>query len=483
MSEALKKAREWEKIHSKTNAEKPSFHVCAPTGWINDPNGFSRYNGEYHLFYQYHPYDKHWGPMHWGHSKTEDFIKWIQMPCAMAPDESFDRQGCFSGSAEEFQGKHVLMYTGVTQKEEDGKIIINQNQCNAFGDGNDYIKYSHNPVITAEQMPQGSSKEDFRDPKIWKDGDKFYAIIGSRGEDGSGQLGLFESEDIVNWKFVTILERCENRYGTMWECPDFFEIEDTAVIIVSPQEMQAEGLEFHNGGGTLALLGNYSRKEHLFQRRKVTAVDYGLDFYAPQTLKSEDGRRIMIGWMQNWDNYLTPVNMTWSGIMTIPRQLEIREGHLHQNPVRELENYHSNEIRIDKVRLEGERSFEGINGRTIDMTVEIYEDVECDFSIRFAANEKFYSEIIYSPEKGILTFDRTYSGLVKDVNSSRSMKVEKKAGRIKIRLLLDKYTTEIFVNDGEQAMSSLIYTSLDAEKIIFSGEDSVISILKYDVVL
>lgn len=191
----------------------------------------------------------------------------------------------------------------------------------------------------------------------------------------------------------------------------------------------------------------------------------------------------MIGWMQNWDTYLVPENMTWSGIMTIPRQLEIRDGSLYQNPVRELENYYSNEVKIGKVRLEGERSFEGINGRSIDLTVEIYEDGKSEFSIRFASNEYFYSEIIYSPEKEILTFDRTYSGLVKDVISRRSMKVKKREGRIKVRLLLDRYTVEIFVNDGEQAMSSLIYTSLDAEKIMFYGDGSVISILKYDVVL
>lgn len=117
------------------------------------------------------------------------------------------------------------------------------------------------------------------------------------------------------------------------------------------------------------------------------------------------------------------------------------------------------------------------------MTVEIYEDGIQDISIRFASDDFFYSEIFYSPDKGTLTFDRTYSGLVKDVISTRSMKIEKRKGRIKIRLLLDKYTVEIFVNDGEQAMSSLIYTSLEAEKIIFSGDDSVISILKYDVVL
>ena len=169
----------------------------------------------------------------------------------MAPDEAFDGQGCFSGSAVEFQGKHVLMYTGVTQKEKDGKIVINQNQCIAFGDGKYYIKYPYNPVITAQQMPQGSSKEDFRDPKIWKDNDKFYTIIGSRGEDGSGQLGLFESEDIVNWKFVTILERCENRYGKMWECPDFLRLEIPRLLLSLHRKCKRKGWSFITGAGRL----------------------------------------------------------------------------------------------------------------------------------------------------------------------------------------------------------------------------------------
>ena len=106
-SEILDKARvfEEEAANNISEKERPSFHLSAPVGWINDPNGFSNFNGEYHLFYQYHPYDIKWGPMHWGHSKTKDFIKWEQLPVALAPDEEYDKGGCFSGSAIEVRWK------------------------------------------------------------------------------------------------------------------------------------------------------------------------------------------------------------------------------------------------------------------------------------------------------------------------------------------------------------------------------------------
>ena len=147
---------------------QPSFHVTAGVGWINDPNGFSVYKGEYHLFFQYYPYDVKWGPMHWGHVKTRDFIRWERLPCALAPDQSYDKDGCWSGGAVELpDGRHLLMYTGIRNvRRSNGAVDGYQTQCIAIGDGVDYQKYEQNPVLGAEDVPEGGSEIDFRDPKI-----------------------------------------------------------------------------------------------------------------------------------------------------------------------------------------------------------------------------------------------------------------------------------------------------------------------------
>ena len=490
ISEKLKRARDYEQANAKNinSDERPAYHISTYVGWMNDPNGFSYYKNKYHLFYQYHPYGLNWGPMHWGHVTSEDLIHWEYLPCAIAPDAEYDDFGCFSGSAVEMpDGKHLLMYTGVIEKElENGSKDVKQVQCIAFGDGTNYEKYENNPVLTAKDLPEGGSVIDFRDPKIWQEADGSYAcIVGNRTDDGSGALLIYRSDDCINWHFDTILDKCNNEYGKMWECPDYFELDGKKVILTSPQDMQKDGYEFHNGNGTLCLIGSYDENLKKFKRENIQAIDYGIDFYAPQTILAPDGRRIMIAWMQNWDACHVPTtNPKWFGQMTVARELNIKNGRLIQNPVRELESVRTNKVYYNNV-ISGETKLDGICGRIMDLTLNITacEDKLYDnFEIKVASGHKFFTSISYNPKNSILSIDRSNSGTCRDAVHDRKCKVADKNGQIKLRVLLDRFSVEIFVNDGEQALSTTIYTPQTDNNIVFDVIGTAnVEVEKYDL--
>ena len=215
----LQKARAYEAEHGAAISpeERPAYHMTPYVGWLNDPNGFSFYQGKYHQFYQYNPYDVRWAPMHWGHAVSTDLLHWEYLPCALAPDSPADNgPGCFSGSATEMDdGKQLLMYTSViAEKQPNGEMRDIQTQSIAIGDGLNYEKPACNPVLTQKDLPEGFSKFDFRDPKIWREADGTYsAVTVCLAEDGSGAAALFQSKDGFDWHFVTVLERCRPLSG------------------------------------------------------------------------------------------------------------------------------------------------------------------------------------------------------------------------------------------------------------------------------
>ena len=490
-SKILNRARDFEKKYHPfiDSSNQPQFHLTGGIGWINDPNGFSVYKGEYHLFYQYNPYEVKWGPMHWGHAKTRDFIRWERLPVALAPDEEYDKDGCFSGSAIELpDGRHLLLYTGVrSERREDGFVVDYQTQCVAIGDGIDYEKYPLNPVIRTDMLPEGGSDQDFRDPKIWREDDTYYAVMGNRCEDGSGSILVYESSDGLNWRFLSVLASCHNQYGKMWECPDFFPLDGKHVLLVSPQEMRAIGLEFHPGNANVCLIGRYNRETHHLERERVQAIDYGLDFYAPQTVLTPDGRRVMIAWMQNWDTAACSIKeLRFMGQMTVPRELTIRDGRLFQNPVRELEAYRGVRIDYIGVQISSETTLNGISGRCLDMTVTIRPGNESVmyrwFKLYIARDGEHRTTIRYKPESSILRIDRTNSGFPHDIVNVRDFPVRARNGVLKLRVILDRYSIELFVNDGEQAASTVIYTPAHASSIGFVADGAVlIDVEKYDL--
>lgn len=492
MSQTLRDARRYEEItERKIEAEeKPGFHLAARVGWMNDPNGFSFYQGKYHLFYQYHPFNSHWGPMHWGHAVSDDLLHWEYLPAALAPDTVYDEAGCFSGSAVELaDGRQLLMYTGVHKEvQEDGGVREVQAQCIAIGDGRDYEKYQGNPVLDEKDLPDGGSKYDFRDPKMWKAPDgTFRCVVGNCAPERDGQILLYSSKDGLDWKYEKILAANHGRFGKAWECPDFFELDGKQVLLTSPMDMLPQGLEYHNGNGTLCLIGTYDEIEEVFVEEQDQAIDYGIDFYAPQTLLAPDGRRIMVGWMQNWDtcNLHSP-ERPWFGQMSLPRELSIVNGRLIQKPVRELEGLRGEEVRHENVTFSGLTRLDGVRGRKIDMELSIRpldeENMYRKFAVRFAQNDTYHTAVSFRPLESIVKIDRKFSGSRRAIIHQRRSRVGSRNGEIKLRIILDMFSVEVFVNDGEHVLSATMYTEREADGVSFLVDGvATMDVVKYDL--
>ncbi|HAE45642.1 MAG TPA: sucrose-6-phosphate hydrolase [Lachnospiraceae bacterium] len=493
ISKELQRARAYEAAKEKliSESDRPAFHLSSRVGWMNDPNGLSFYNGQYHMFYQYHPYDSHWGPMHWGHAVSQDLLHWSYLPAALAPDQEYDRCGCFSGSAVTLpDGRHLIAYTSVTDEIQPGGDIRQiQQQSLAVGDGLTYEKVDSNPVLTGKDLPLEGSKYDFRDPKIlcMKDG-SYRMIIANNHPGHGGQMLLFRSDDGFRWSFSSILAKNENRIGLMWECPDFFELDGRYVLIGSAQDMLPKSLEYHNGNGTFYLAGDFDSHSEIFCPQADHAVDYGIDFYAPQTVLAPDGRRIMIGWMQNWDTCnLHTASIPWFGQMSIPRELSLKNGLLYQVPIRELNSLRVNKVEYKSVPLRNKTiSLPGIEGRTVDLEIEVtpfdFMKVYHKFSVRFAKNDSYNTGISFRPYESTLKINRKFSGSRRAIIHQRRAHVNHKLGAIKLRILLDRYSAEIFVNDGEKVLSTTITTPLEADGITFSADGALtFSVTKYTI--
>lgn len=506
MSDNLRMAREFEETHIRdiSEEERPVFHLTGGVGWINDPNGFSFFQNEYHMFYQYYPYDTIWGAMHWGHAKSKDLLTWERLPLTLAPDEEYDALGCFSGSAWEMDdGRHLLMYTGVSSLEQDQSWKnVRQTQCLAVGDGVNYEKYSSNPVIRPEDLPFEIRMSDFRDPKIWREKDGTWNVVLSvMTPEQNCRIILLKSRDAVQWNYCATLIESTHALGGMWECPDFFLLDGKQVLLVSPIAMEPEDHEFHAGHNTMALIGSYNPDTYEYIPSEKRQIDNGIDFYAPQTILTPDGRRIMIGWMQAWPNSkFAPPGVKYFGQLSLPRELYIRDGKLVQEPVKELLSHRKNPVILKDVHIREDQNsdcekglydihsrqtaFPGIEGRVIDMTVTVKDLSRLKkLDIRVAADTEHHTDVSYVPKRELMRIDRSHSGYLFDIVHSRDMHICPENGVLTIRFIMDRHSLEIFINGGERTGTVVLFTPQKAKGIFFAAEgETVLDIEKYDLV-
>ncbi|GIM30387.1 glycosyl hydrolase [Clostridium polyendosporum] len=470
------------------------YHFIPPIGWINDPNGFSYYKGEYHLFYQYYPYDSCWGPMHWGHAVSSDLVKWEHKAVALAPDEEYDADGCFSGSAIEKDGVLYLMYTGHVNTNKEKPENVRQTQCIAYSeDGITFNKIKENPVLTERNLPENALPQDFRDPKVFKKDEYYYTVVGSRNKDDSGQILLYKSEDLIEWKYVGIMIASENKLGKMWECPDLFELNGKYVLIVSPQFCEKEEDRYWNIHSSLYFVGNVDFNTGKFSCEHVDQIDYGHDFYAPQTLIDDKNRRIAITWMQMWERNIPTHDKkhNWAGAMTIPRELELKGDALYQKPISELETYKTNKVSFNNLTVDGSLRINELSGECINLEVILDCKNSERFGIKFVYSAHEYTSIYYDCENEKLILDRSNSGekiegSEKDVEVGvRRVLVKCNDNKLKLNILIDRCSIEVFINDGAKTMTSTIYPNNPSADIEFfsNGEVEIVELKKWDICL
>ena len=422
---------------------KPLYHFAPPIGWMNDPNGFSYYNGEYHLFYQYGPYSLFWDNIHWGHAVSDDLVNWKHRPVVMAPDIIPDISGCFSGSAIEKDGKLYLMYTGHIDPNLGFDLVhkeIVQQQCLAMYHADGTVeKYQNNPVIDQSQLPNGYKIRDFRDPKVYKKGEYYYCVLAGRNENSRGSILLYRSLDLITWDFVADIYRRPVSDNTLFECPDLLKIDGKDVLIFSIMPCSPDYSE-NIKRQVEYVIGNMNYETNIFEEETRGIIDYGNNYYAPQTTVDKEGNQVIIGWICDWskinEEFVTEYG--YNGIMTLPRKLGVDSGRLIQTPTADIQKYESQVRVVTDFELMGELLL-GDSPLNLHLHVEI-EKLNSVFTIDLLKNES----------KGFsFTFD-PYSNLIK-LFSSYKVAVDNSvvcelSGSVEIDVFVDKHCLELYVN-------------------------------------
>ena len=443
-------------------AYRPAFHLCAPVGWINDPNGFCFYKGKYHLFAQFHPYDSVWGPMHWAHWTSEDLTHWEEQPTALAPDSPFDDMGCFSGTALEHDGRLVILYTGVHQ-DPDGSWI--QEQCLAWSDdGITFTKYAGNPVIGRALLPEDGDPRDFRDPKLIRTEDGWRAACANKGKNG-GRVLTFRSKDLTRWEYEGVLM---DGIGEMAECPDYMTMDDDPALIASVYRLgrQEEGFRAADHD---VIYATGEEQDGALVPRVTASVDFGPDFYAPQTLLTPDGRRVMIGWMGSCGgNCPTHVlGHRWQGVLTAPRELVAMSWRIYQRPAREVEALFEDALKVPYLAVRGETRLQGARARRYELKTQFTVPYGETGEIRLLESGEEYLALRWSPETRVFELDRSRCGDPAD--GVTRAKLTYGGESIALTVLADSCVVEVLVNDGLIAMTALVYPKGSADGISFAG--------------
>ena len=457
---------------------RPQFHFTPRQNWMNDPNGLVFYGGEWHLFYQHNPFGNKWGHMSWGHAVSRDLMHWTHLPLALAEENGVM---IFSGSAVVdwkntsglgINGKPPLIaiYTGHREGRQDQRIAFSNDR------GRTWTKVPGS--VLDLQMA------DFRDPKVFWHA-KSSRWIMAVALPNEHVVRFYASPNLRQWTMVGSFGPA-GATGGQWECPDLFPVAVEGggtrwVLIVNINPGGITG-----GSGSQYFTGDFDGSRFTADASGGATLwaDYGSDFYAGVSwadVPARDGRRVWLGWMSNWLYGQDVPTSPWRSAMTVPRALTLRRTpaglRLVQTPVRELESlrqakarrFHGGSISEANAWLAAQGNLPSL--LDVELTFTGVRDVS-PFSVRLATAVNEGSTIAIDPARRQLTVDRSQSGQIAfhpafSLRHVAPLRIID--GKVRLRLLLDASSLEIFAQRGETVLTELIFPHAGSRQLLIDA--------------
>lgn len=441
------------KRHEEANF-RPQYHMTPPSQWMNDPNGMVYFEGEYHLFYQHYPDSNVWGPMHWGHAVSPDMIRWEHLPIALYPDSLgyifsgsavIDKNNTSGlGSPDSLAMIAIFTYHDTKGEQSGRNDFQSQGLAYSLDKGRTWVKYANNPVL------KNPGIRDFRDPKVsWnKDVNKWIMILAAQDH-----VTIYSSPNLLDWTLESEFGQNLGAHGGVWECPDLFPLADKSgnihwVMLVSINPGGPQG-----GSATQYFVGGFDGSEFIPYDTKIRWVDYGADNYAGVTwsnIPEQDGRRLFLGWMSNWQYANNVPTYEWRSAMTIPRELKLEfvnnEPMLISSPVAEIKSIENEPISFSQSTTLKSPLFK------IDLDIQ-EEPFELELS------NELDDQLILTFTGEYFSINRAKSGKI-DFSDSFAATHSASLNELAvndIQIYLDNSSIELFINGGQLVMTELVF--------------------------
>ncbi len=440
---------------------KLDYHIAPTSGFMNDPNGLVQFKGKYHVFYQWLDRLQAQGPKNWGHVASSDLVHWESYECALHPDQWYDKDGCYSGSAIVHEDTLYLFYTGNVRTESGGRETY---QCLATStDGEQFTK--HGPII---HLPEGYTAH-FRDPKVWKEpvSQQWWMVIGAQTQELTGNVALYRSDDLWNWTYQGNMLSSDRNWGYMCECPDLVTVAEQQYMIVSRQEkIERDGRQIDQCIPYYFAGRLQSNAQFQLYSGQEQQLDEGWDYYAPQSFVDEQGRVLSFAWMGggeiDYQMSQPTVEDGWLHALTIPRELIAAPNGMKQRPVVELQQLRQQERSYEVVLTDEHEASE--------VTCAVSSHVQ---EILLEFDDARHWELLLLDGVQLHYVDESKSIVLKRLNwwtgewDERVLVVPE--GVQRLHVFIDRSSVELFINDGEKTATMRVFFKTTADTIRLSG--------------